>query len=53
MKRLVLMYMLLASALSTVAQERTISGKVTAVEDGTDLPGVNVLVKRHHYRCRD
>jgi len=45
MKRLVLMYMLLASALSTLAQERTISGKVTSVEDGTDLPGVNVLVK--------
>ncbi|MEM8568033.1 MAG: SusC/RagA family TonB-linked outer membrane protein [Bacteroidota bacterium] len=29
----------------TWAQERTISGKVTAVEDGTALPGVNVVLK--------
>ncbi|HLZ15882.1 MAG TPA: SusC/RagA family TonB-linked outer membrane protein, partial [Cyclobacteriaceae bacterium] len=27
------------------AQTRTISGKVTSVEDGTPLPGVNVVVK--------
>ncbi|ELR69427.1 TonB-dependent receptor [Fulvivirga imtechensis AK7] len=27
------------------AQERTISGKVTSVEDGTALPGVNVILK--------
>lgn len=27
------------------AQERTISGKVTSVEDGEGLPGVNVVVK--------
>src|SRR5687768_9262443 len=27
------------------AQERTVSGKVTAVSDGTVLPGVNVLLK--------
>lgn len=27
------------------AQERTVSGKVTSVEDGSDLPGVNVVVK--------
>jgi TonB-linked SusC/RagA family outer membrane protein len=27
------------------AQERTISGKVTASEDGSSLPGVNVVVK--------
>lgn len=27
------------------AQERTISGKVTAAEDGSSLPGVNVIVK--------
>ena len=27
------------------AQERTISGRVTAVEDGSGLPGVNVVVK--------
>ncbi len=28
-----------------LAQERTISGKVTSVEDGEGLPGVNVVVK--------
>jgi len=27
------------------AQERTVSGKVTSVEDGTSLPGVNVVLK--------
>jgi TonB-linked SusC/RagA family outer membrane protein len=28
-----------------VAQERTVSGKVTASEDGSPIPGVNVVVK--------
>lgn len=28
-----------------LAQERTISGKVTSIEDGEGLPGVNVVVK--------
>ncbi len=28
-----------------VAQERTISGTVTSIEDGASIPGVNVLVK--------
>jgi len=28
-----------------LAQERTVSGKVTAAEDGSPLPGVNVVVK--------
>ena len=27
------------------AQERTISGKVTSTEDGSPLPGVNVVLK--------
>ncbi len=27
------------------AQERTISGRVTSIEDGTSLPGVNVVLK--------
>ncbi len=27
------------------AQERTVTGKVTAAEDGSPLPGVNVVVK--------
>lgn len=30
---------------SAWSQERTISGRVTAVEDGSPLPGVNILVK--------
>ena len=29
----------------SLAQQRTVSGKVTAVEDGSVLPGVNVVVK--------
>jgi len=32
-------------AVGAWAQERTVSGKVTASEDGTALPGVNVIVK--------
>lgn len=30
---------------TALAQERTVSGKVTAAEDGSELPGINVLVK--------
>jgi TonB-linked SusC/RagA family outer membrane protein len=30
---------------SAYAQERTVSGKVTSTEDGTALPGVNVVLK--------
>jgi TonB-linked SusC/RagA family outer membrane protein len=30
---------------SSEAQERTVTGKVTSTEDGTPLPGVNVIVK--------
>lgn len=30
---------------STLAQTKTVSGKVTAAEDGTALPGVNILEK--------
>ena len=46
MKKLLLVA--LASLLSlqaTFAQERVISGKVTAAEDGSALPGVSVVVK--------
>ena len=35
---------LFASAVA-IAQERTITGKVTSADDGSALPGVNVLVK--------
>jgi len=31
--------------LSVFAQEKTITGKITSQEDGTPLPGVNILVK--------
>jgi TonB-linked SusC/RagA family outer membrane protein len=30
---------------SALAQERTVSGRVTSTEDGSSLPGVNVVVK--------
>ncbi len=46
-KFLLLSFMLVATLLSTVAvaQDRTITGTVTAEEDGSALPGVNVLLK--------
>lgn len=33
------------TALSISAQDRTVTGKVTAADDGASLPGVNVIVK--------
>lgn len=44
-KNLLLIGLLLFGFLTGVAQERTITGKVTAQEDGSALPGVNVVVK--------
>ncbi len=46
-KFLLLSFMLVATLLSVeaVAQDRTITGTVTAEEDGSALPGVNVLLK--------
>ena len=43
-------FLLLCSAVvfafsSALAQERTVSGKVTSSEDGSPLPGVNVVIK--------
>jgi TonB-linked SusC/RagA family outer membrane protein len=35
----------LAITSSSWAQERSISGKVTSIEDGSTLPGVNVVIK--------
>lgn len=35
----------LALVASAYAQERTVSGKVTSTEDGSSLPGVNVVIK--------
>lgn len=45
MKKTLLSFLFLASFLVTMAQERTVSGKVTSAEDGTPLPGVNVILK--------
>jgi len=48
MKRILLIgifSILLFSPLMALAQDRVITGKVTAAEDGSTLPGVNVLVK--------
>ena len=45
MKRRLLLCFALLFALGAQAQERTISGKVTSVEDGSPVPGANVVVK--------
>ena len=47
MKKILLFSFVLLTALASEswAQERTISGKVTSVEDGSTLPGVNVVLK--------
>ncbi len=46
MKKFLLVCFSLAFALSSAwAQERVVSGKVTSTDDGTALPGVNVVLK--------
>jgi TonB-linked SusC/RagA family outer membrane protein len=45
MKKCLLTCFMFALALWTFAQERTVSGRVTSNEDGTPLPGVNVVLK--------
>jgi TonB-dependent starch-binding outer membrane protein SusC len=47
MKRLLLLssLLLIFAAGDVLAQERTVSGKVTSSEDGAALPGVNVVLK--------
>src|SRR5687768_8624386 len=46
MKILLLTVMCLTVTLSDVlAQERTVTGRVTSAEDGSPLPGVNIVVK--------
>jgi len=44
-KTLLFLLIPLLISLETYAQDRTISGKVTSAEDGSGLPGVNVVVK--------
>jgi TonB-dependent starch-binding outer membrane protein SusC len=41
----ILIAVLLFSSASVSAQQRTVSGRVTAAEDGSPLPGVNVIVQ--------
>ncbi|MEP2771128.1 MAG: SusC/RagA family TonB-linked outer membrane protein [Fulvivirga sp.] len=45
MKKLLLFFGFSFIVSFAIAQERTVSGKVTSVEDGTSLPGVNVILK--------
>ncbi len=46
MKKFLLLCSAVVFAFSSVwAQERTVSGKVTSLEDGSPLPGVNVVIK--------
>ena len=45
MRKILLILVLLASFGLAQAQERTVTGTVTAIEDDSTLPGVNVLVQ--------
>lgn len=45
MKKILLASFFVALFFTTWAQERTVTGKVTSAEDGSPLPGVNVLIK--------
>jgi TonB-linked SusC/RagA family outer membrane protein len=45
MKKFLLLCFSFGFALSVMAQDRVVTGKVTAKEDGSPLPGVNVVIK--------
>ncbi|MEQ8362525.1 MAG: SusC/RagA family TonB-linked outer membrane protein [Cyclobacteriaceae bacterium] len=45
MKKFLLLCFSFVFVLSAWAQERVVSGKITAAEDGSTLPGVNVVLK--------
>lgn len=45
MKKYLLTFFAWAIAFCAIAQERTVTGKVTSSEDGSPLPGVNVVIK--------
>ena len=45
MKNFLLVFWLSMVASFAIAQQRTVTGKITAKDDGTALPGVNVIVK--------
>jgi hypothetical protein len=52
MRKLLLLchFLLIGTVLQLAAQERTVTGRVTAAEDGAALPGVNVVVKGFFHR---
>ena len=45
MRKILLFTVILATVIQAIAQERIITGKVTAADDGSALPGVNVVLK--------
>lgn len=45
MRKLLLTCFALAVALIAFAQQRTVTGRVTSFEDGSPLPGVNVIIR--------
>jgi TonB-linked SusC/RagA family outer membrane protein len=45
MKKFLLLCFSFVFVLSAIAQDRTVSGRVTSTEDGSSLPGVNVVLK--------
>src|SRR5690349_20200503 len=45
MKKTLLLFSFPVAAIMAMAQERVVTGKVTAEDDGQPVPGVNILVK--------
>jgi TonB-linked SusC/RagA family outer membrane protein len=45
MKKILLLFSAIVIAVGSYAQDITVSGKVSSAEDGSAIPGVNVLVK--------
>ncbi len=45
MKRVLLVIFMMGASFFAAAQEHVVSGKVTAADDGSALPGVNVVLK--------
>ena len=43
--RILLIPLAMAWSLQAVAQEKTVSGRITSADDGEGLPGVNILIK--------
>jgi len=45
MKKVLLLTCMFLLTIISYGQERTVAGKVTSMDDGESLPGVNVVVK--------